>query len=684
MGDSGLVRVATPADVTARKDAEFAARNGPPQPEINLTGLVADIRKGWLQAREAKQTVEREMIAYLRQREGEFSPEALAQLSEAGKTAIFAPITSKICRAFEAWAHDILFQSGDKAWGLDPTPIPDLNPEQKKMAIAEALQNAVRLFHERGLRATRADFEAHLMNHVVPAVKKRLNEQAEVAAGLMEDKIEDQFEEGGFYSAVESFLSNLGPFHTAFIKGPISRTKRDLKWMKGPDGRTTPVLIDAENLSYTAPAPLDMYPGPSATNCNDGDLYERMRLHRADLIECKGLKGFRDDAIDRVLELYENGCREWTSIDNERADLENKENVLLATTDTIEVLDCWKTMLGKNLIAEGIDILPDQTSVVGFKEYEIEAWLVKTEVVYLAFNDHPLGHRPYGMASYETIPGSFWGRCIAERVATPQAMCNGAATSLANNMSLCDGPMIAYDDIGRLPIGEDPNSIHGWKVYQFTNDKQSTNPPIQVIQINDMSEKFMAVYDKWKNEADELAGIPPYVAGDPSVSGAGKTLGGLSILQGNASRGLRLVVSHIDAGIIKPMVYLTFVYNMLYDPDEAIKGDVQVVTRGALSLLIKEQTMARRQQFLQITNNPTDMAIIGLPGRAKILRSTIGSLDMDADEIVPPDEVIQAKEMAMMQINALQQSPEPEPPKRKQLPRGEPRPAGPVPQPRPA
>lgn len=675
MESTGIVRVLSPVQENGRREAlRLQQQNTAAQPE--LTGLVSEIRRGWLRAKEAKQKIEREMLEFMRMVEGEYSQEMLASLSEVGKVAVFAPITSKIIRAYKAWATEVLFQSGDRPWGLDPTPIVDLNPAQKQMAVKQAMMDSIRLFQEKGMKVTRADFELHIRDHVAPHIKKILNEQAKAAALGMETRIEDQFTEGGFYDAMDKALDNIGTFHAGFIKGPVVRNKRGLNWV--PDGTTDengnpgygPQLVDQHMVGYTAPHPLDMYPSASATDCQDGDMHERMRMQRHQLVECKGVEGFKDAAIDEVLDLYDNGLRDWTTIDSERALLENRENVLLSSADTIDVLDVWRNMLGKHLIAEQVTQMPNGASVFPFKVYEINAWLVRDKIIYLVFNDHPLGQRPYGKASYENIAGSFWGRGIPEKVATPQAMCNAAVTSQANNMGLTDGPLIAYDDIDRLPVGEDPTNIHGWKVYQFTNDKKSTNPPIQVIQIADLSEKYQNVYEFWSLRADDLAGIPPYTSGDPNIQGAGKTLGGLSILQSNASRGMRLVVTNIDSGIIKPQVYLTFVYNMLYDPDNSIKGDVKVVTRGALSLLVKEQTTARRMQFLQVTNNPVDMQIIGMRGRAKVLRGTIGSLDMDADDLIPTDEEMQAMEQAYAKLNAMQNQQPGQPGERKQLPAG--------------
>jgi len=76
-------------------------------------------------------------------------------------------------------------------------------------------------------------------------------------------------------------------------------------------------------------------------------------------------------------------------------------------------------------------------------------------------------------------------------------------------------------------------------------------------------------------------------------------------------------------------------YVMRYVGDKDCKGDLQVVARGALSLVTKDSQMQRQQQFLAATANPIDMQIIGLDGRAAVLRETAKALDMNVDKIVP-------------------------------------------------
>ena len=110
------------------------------------------------------------------------------------------------------------------------------------------------------------------------------------------------------------------------------------------------------------------------------------------------------------------------------------------------------------------------------------------------------------------------------------------------------------------------------------------------------------------------------------------------MLMGSAGKSIRQVVMHIDADILKIIVSRQFVYNMRYDEDESIKGDAQIVPRGAINLAVKDTVNTRRIEFLQATANEFDMDIIGQDGRAAILREVAKGLQMPVDEVVPSRE----------------------------------------------
>jgi hypothetical protein len=164
----------------------------------------------------------------------------------------------------------------------------------------------------------------------------------------------------------------------------------------------------------------------------------------------------------------------------------------------------------------------------------------------------------------------------------------------------------------------------------------------------------MGVYQRFSQLADEHSGIPSYVSGDISVTGAGRTSSGLSMLMGAAGKGIRQVVTHIDNDVIKPIVLRQFIFNMRFDEDDSIKGDVVVMPRGATNLAVKETQNVRRIEFLNATANPIDIEIMGVEGRAAVLREIAKGLSMATDDVVPSREKTAVNSRAMQQTQQLQ------------------------------
>jgi TolA-binding protein len=70
-----------------------------------------------------------------------------------------------------------------------------------------------------------------------------------------------------------------------------------------------------------------------------------------------------------------------------------------------------------------------------------------------------------------------------------------------------------------------------------------------------------------------------------------------------------------------------------------------------MGLVHKEQITLRRNEFLQATANPVDMQIVGMEGRAYLLREVASSLQLDTSKIVKEPERIkfEAEKMQAMQ-----------------------------------
>jgi hypothetical protein len=167
---------------------------------------------------------------------------------------------------------------------------------------------------------------------------------------------------------------------------------------------------------------------------------------------------------------------------------------------------------------------------------------------------------------------------------------------------------------------------------------------VSFFQPNSNASELMGVYNTFSLMADEYSGIPRYMTGTEGTPGAGRTASGLSMMVGNASKVIKSLVSSLDIHVTQKLLRRAFDFKVQYDPEFNYSGDLQVVPRGALSLQVKESANMARMQFLQATMNPVDMQIVGVEGRAAVLRAVAGNLNMNTDSVVPSMSAMKIKE----------------------------------------
>lgn len=618
VGTNGLISVASPDEI---KEMER-----PPERKETVmeTQLAAHIRKAWERNRRAKNQIEDVMLQCRRQRNGEYDPEVLADIKATGGSEIYMMLTSTKCRSAESWIHDTQNVPGQRSWGIAPTPEPDLSPEDQEVILTK-MRMDIEAAIQQGL-----PFDQHMMagyqKQLESRLKEFLKEEAKMKAENMALRMEDQMAEGGWDRAFRDFISDVVTYPTGFIRGPIIRNRKTLKW--GNVGEQwTPVVGNELRAEWERVSPFDVYPSPEAQNINDGDLLERYPMRRADLLSLKGVKGFDADNIDRVLREYGDAeKREWLGIDQERAEAEGRPYENEGGTELIDSLLYWGSVSGKKLLD-----WDKRMNVEPLEEYHVSAWLIGHIVIGVMINDHPLGHRPYSYASFEQVPGSLWGRGVPQLCRDYQRMCNAAARSLSNNMGISSGPQVEVNE-KRLMPGEEITTLTPWRIWQTQSDPSgSGHPAIRFFQPESNAKELMDIFEKFEAKADDATGIPKYIYGNSAVSGAGRTASGLSMLMNNAAKGIKQVISHIDRAKEDQLSKL-YVYNMLYDPDPNIKGDAKFIARGSSELLHKEAMQAVRNEWLQSTANPFDIQLIGPEARLDVLRESAKTMDLPIEK----------------------------------------------------
>lgn len=616
--------------------------------ELLHTDLSRHISDCWERAKFAKTEIVDRLLRCERQRRGVYDPEKEMEIAKTGGSDIYMRLTDIKCRAAESWIRDVMMAAGRRVFDLDTAEEPEVPPEVSA-GIVELVTMEMQEFVQAGGAVHPEAFRAR-MEEVHDQVMDKLREQAKEAAKRMGDKIEDQMNLGKFDAAFQDFINDFVTYPTAVFKGPVVRRKKKLTW--GPNFQA--VILRDYAKSFERVSPYDAYPSPNASSPHEGFFIQRHRLSRAALQDLRGVPGYNDEAIDQVLERFgDNGFRQWLMGDQERDRLEGKPHARLFTRDVIEALEFWGSISGKMLLDWGLK--PTKKMPIEWnKEYEVTAWQIGPFCIKVSINPDPLGRRPYEIAQWNEVPGSFWGTALPEQMRDVQTMCNASARSLANNMSVASGPQVEVQ-VDRLPDGEDVTSMFPWKIWQTTSDRTGGGQPaIRFFQPGMNAGELLNVYQYFMKLADEVTGIPAYLYSGQTGGGAGRTASGLSMLMDNAAKGIKTAISALDV-VVSAMVDRLYVHNMLYDPDPAIKGDFKVIARGAMGMVLKEQLQQRRMEFLQATANAVDLQIVGLGGRAYLLHEVADSLQMDTSRIVPTPDKMAFDQQKQMQFQMAAQ-----------------------------
>ena len=645
----GILTAMSAKDVAEQE--RKAAQAAQAQPLIRE--LAGHVRKCWTEARKAKeQTVEPRMFKAVRARRGEYDPDVLTKIREQGGSEIYMMLVSNKCRGASGWLRDVtLGQGSDKPWTLRPTPAPDLPPQLMEELRQHAVQQVAMVIQATGQALPPMQLRKYL-NELKEEYLYNLQEEAKYHTRRMENKMEDQLAQGGFLGAIDEFIDDLTTFPCAFLKGPIVRRKPRMKWVPDAASGYQLSITDELVLEWERVDPFMIYPSPASTGVQDGYLIERHKLRQADLEALIGVEGYDDAAIRLVLEDYgRGGLQEWLIVDSTKAQAEGRSTtaVMNNSEHLIDALQFWGMVSGQMLRDWGLS----ETDVPDIaKQYPCEAWLIGEKVIKASLNFDPIGRKPYYKASYEDIPGTFWGNSVYDLIKDCQEMCNSAARALANNMGIASGPQV-WVNVDRLPAGEDITNMFPWKIQQVTSDPMgSSAAPMGFFQPNSNAQELMMVYEKFSILADEYSGVPRYMTGSSPAGGAGRTASGMSMLMNNANKSIKQVVSNIDR-VLSELLDRLYFHNMRYSDDPELKGDINVVARGVDSVLAKEAAQVRRNEFLAATANPIDMQIVGLDGRAALLRETVKQLDINPDDVVPPPQRLRVQQQIqqMMQAN---------------------------------
>lgn len=650
-----ILRVVSPEALNERDalEAKLAAEMDEPEFE-EYPELVGYIRKEFRNAKDARYNsgISNRLIEALRTYKAEYNQKKLNDIKEFGGSEAYSRVTATKCRAATAILRDLYLSASDEPWILSPTPKPTI-PDDTMSTMIQLVQVEAQMLQQGGQQVTDDMIQERL---------RALEEQAELVAlktateeaAKSTKKLNDILIEGGFYRAMREFLIDLPIFPLACIKGPVVKNVAKTRWVDGKPQMTYQPKMHWERVS-----PMDLYFTPDAGDLRQSYVIEHVKFSRADMVSLIGVPGYRDEAIERALEDWD-GLRqsqEWRDwFEAEREDLESRD-FWTSRGKLIDAIEFHGIVPAKML--EEFDILekdsegePPPASEI----YMVDAWIVDGHLLKVQLNPALTMVPPYYISSFEKIPGSIYGYGLVDILGDIQDVCNAAMRNLVNNMAMASGPQVVVND-DRLAPNEDGNNMYPWKRWHVNDhpDGNKSLPPISFFQPQSNVNELMAIYEKFSTMADEASALPRYMTGG-QAGGAGRTASGLAMLMDNASKVMQNVAANVDDDILDPCVSRLYEMVMLTQGDTPIlRGDETIQVRGVTVAVQRETDRMRKLEFLQMTMNPTDLQIIGVEGRAEVLKEVSDDLGMDGKKIVPSAAELQQKMQAAQAAMMAQQ-----------------------------
>ena len=613
-------------------------------------GRIANFVEGrFNKAEDARQNDETRWLQAYRNYRGLYGPDV--QFTDTERSRVFVKVTKTKTLAAYGQVIDVLFGNSKFPLSVDPTSLPE--------GVADTVHFEANPKAEAGMDALKKAFDRPTFSpentlepgDTMESIKDRLGalkdklepvsdkliegpgptptsitfHPALVAAKKMQKKIHDQLEESGANKQLRLAAFELALFGTGIMKGPFAVSKEYANWDEG--GEYNPTIKTVPSTSNVSI--WNFYPDPDAANMDEAEyVVERHKMSRSQMRALKDRPFFRKNAIDLSLNMGESYTKKWWEQTMEEAEHGSQ-------AERYEVLEFWGFVDREILEEYDIDIPKELKDA---EQLNVNIWICNNEVLRLVMNPFKPSYIPYYAVPYEVSPYSFFGVGIAENMDDTQTLMNGFMRLAIDNAALSGNLIIEVDETNLVP-GQDL-SVYPGKI--FRRQGGAPGQGIFGTKFPNVAGENMQLFDKARVLADESTGFPSFAHGQTGVSGVGRTASGISMLMSAANGSIRNVVKNVDDYLIGPLGRAFFAFNMQFNFDKSIKGDLEVKASGTESLMANEVRSQRLMQFIGVASTPTLQPFVKSD---YIIREIAKSMDLDPDKVTNSlsDAAIQAE-----------------------------------------
>jgi hypothetical protein len=617
-------------DSISLEDAEDSAVS-----DVGVNGIIPFVMEKYQRAEDYRQQDEERWLRSYRNYRGLYGSDV--QFTEAEKSRVFIKVTKTKTLAAYGQIVDVLFAGNKFPISVEPTVLPEgvagdvnFDPKMPEELKGETALSSPYGFKGDGMDLPKGATEKTLAERLGP-LQEKLSEidgleegvgktptsvtfsPAMMAAKSMEKQIMDQLQESGASKQLRNTAFEMALFGTGVMKGPFALDKEYPNWDE--EGNYSPVFKTIPSTSHVSV--WNFFPDPDATNMDEAQfVIERHKMSRSQLRSLKRRPYFRGNVIDEVIEAGESYDKKYW--EDDLSDYAPDYGVY-----RFEVLEYWGMCDVDMLEENGVEI-PDDLKE--FDELQANIWISNGKLIRMVLNPFKPATIPYMAAPYELNPYSFFGVGLAENMDDTQTLMNGFMRMSVDNAVLSGNLLIEVDETNLVP-GQDL-SVYPGKVF-----RRQGGAPGQAIfgtKFPNVSNENLQLFDKARQLADESTGFPSFAHGQTGVTGVGRTASGISMLMNAAAGSIKTVIKNVDDYLLKPLGEGMFRFNMQFNFDKSIRGDLEVVARGTESLMANEVRSQRLMSFLQVASSPV---LAPFARFNYIIREIAKSMELDPDKV---------------------------------------------------
>jgi hypothetical protein len=563
-------------------------------------------------------------------------------------------ITSPIVKGIVGLIRDVFSNSIETPFVIKATPQADLDETQTKnvlQAVMAQLQQMPMMTSDM-LEQAAAEQGQMLKN----AAMQEQQKLAAVAADKMNTLIQDRLHDADWLRQFGDFIYNFVVYPAAIMKTPAVIVKPWKRWNGQRMVVERKLIRGVENIS-----PFDFYPAPNAQSVQDAEyVIEVRRCSRSELVGYYSAPGFDGAGIKDVLSTYPTGWLEEREDGKEHNPEVDTDKYSIGLEDDAQgFYDCvgfYGAIRGELLEEFGVEVgSPDAT-------YEAEIWTVNDIVIKAVLNPDPAGQRPFYVASFEPIPGAFWGECPVTRLRDVQRVCTATIVAMVRNMGLASG-VLGEVESDRVIDDEDVNVIVPNTLREVKSVMGMQGRAYNFYTVPDISHQLLNVFERFMQYGYETIGIPRVAFGSTENIGTlGRTSGGVAMVLNQASKSVKFALRVLEENIIEPVVQSYIDYELMYSMDETIKGDIRVHARGVSGIVEKESQESKLQWALQslsayttVVDQTTGQPIVPPAAIQRLLYQIFKISGISTEGIFPDFDLQSAVAQDIQSLNPLYQ-----------------------------